>query len=221
MIYLTIFLGGIISFFSPCILPVLPLYLGYLANGEIENKKKLIVNTLFFTLGISGAFVLLGFGFSTFSSIINSWRAIFIKIAGIIIILLSMFQLGIFKSNFLSKERKIEIELKNINFIGAFLFGFTFSFAWTPCIGPALSTVLFTMSSLENKTQGYILMGLYTLGFIIPFLITGFFSSKLLKFFKKNIRIVKYTSKILGTLLLILGILVFFDRLNILLSYIV
>lgn len=221
MLYITIFLGGIISFFSPCILPVLPLYLGYLSNGDKENRKKLILNTVFFTVGISMAFILLGVGFSTASLFISKWREVFVKLAGIFIIFLSLFQLGILKNKFLSQEKRMDIKIKNMDIIGAFILGFTFSFSWTPCIGPALSTILFTMSSLEDKTQGYILMGVYTLGFVIPFIITGLFSSKLLKIIKKNMMIVKYTTKILGVFLLILGILVYTDRLNLLLTYII
>lgn len=218
--YFTIFLGGIISFFSPCILPVLPLYLGYLTNGHMNNRKDMIINTISFTLGISCAFILLGVGFSTIGLLINEWRSVFVKIAGALIIFLSLFQLEIIKSSFLSKEKRVDIEIKKMNFLGAFILGFTFSFAWTPCIGPALSTILFTVSSLEDKTQGYLLMGIYTLGFIIPFLITGIFSSKLLKIIKRNMKIVNYTSKVLGIFLLVLGILVFTDKLNMLLSFV-
>lgn len=218
--YFTIFLGGIISFFSPCILPVLPLYLGYLTNGHMNNRKDMIINTISFTLGISCAFILLGVGFSTIGLLINEWRSVFVKIAGALIIFLSLFQLGIIKSSFLSKEKRVDIEIKKMNFLGAFILGFTFSFAWTPCIGPALSTILFTVSSLEDKTQGYLLMGIYTLGFIIPFLITGIFSSKLLKIIKRNMKIVNYTSKVLGIFLLVLGILVFTNKLNMLLSFV-
>ena len=102
----------------------------------------------------------------------------------------------------------------------AFIFGFTFSFAWTPCIGPALSGVLFAISSIESKTRGIFLMGIYTLGFIIPFLITGFFSSYFLKLFKKNMKIVKYTPKIMGVLLIILGVLIYTGKLDFILSFI-
>lgn len=221
MIYLTIFFGGIISFFSPCILPVLPLYLGYLANGDMRNKKSLLFNTVFFILGISTAFILLGVGFSTLGVLIESWRDIFGKIAGVLIIILALFQLGILKNNFLAKEKRLDLDIKRMNFIGAFILGFTFSFAWTPCVGPALSTILFTISSLESKTQGYILMGVYTLGFIVPFLIVGIFSSSLLKVLKQNMNVVKYTTKIMGVLLIVIGLLVFTGKLNILLSYIV
>lgn len=220
MSYLTIFLGGILSFFSPCILPVLPLYIGYLSGNNIENKKGIAINTVFFTFGISFAFVFLALGFSTLGQLVYRYRSIFILVCGILTILLGLFQLQIFKNNFLSRERRINFDVKKMNPFVAFIFGFTFSFAWTPCIGPALSGVLMAISSIDNRTQGIILMLVYTLGFIIPFLITGFFSSFFLKLFKKNMGIVKYTPKIMGVLLILLGILIITGKLDYLLNYI-
>lgn len=220
MSYLTIFLGGILSFFSPCILPVLPLYIGYLSGNNIENKKGIAINTVFFTFGISFAFVFLALGFSVLGQLVYRYRNVFILVCGILTILLGLFQLQIFKNNFLSRERRINFDVKKMNPFVAFIFGFTFSFAWTPCIGPALSGVLMAISSIDNRTQGIILMLVYTLGFIIPFLITGFFSSFFLKLFKKNMGIVKYTPKIMGVLLILLGILIITGKLDYLLTYI-
>ena len=108
-----------------------------------------------------------------------------------------------------------------MNPIIAFILGFTFSFAWTPCIGPALTGILFAISSLDTKSEGMAMMFIYTLGFIVPFLVTGFFSSYFLKLFKKNMWVVKYIPKIMGVLLIILGILIYTQKLDFILTFIV
>ena len=219
MIYLSTFLGGVLSFFSPCVLPVIPLYIGYLSGGNLQNRKRIIVNTIFFTIGISFAFFILSLGFSSLGMWLQQYKNIISKISGILIIALGFFQLGILKSSSLEKERKFFIEIDTMNPIIAFLLGFTFSFAWTPCIGPALSSVLFTITALKDIKVGYTLMAMYTLGFIIPFLLTGIFSSYFLKVFRENMGVIKYTTKIMGVLLIILGILIISDRLNQIIGY--
>lgn len=217
MQFITVFLGGFLSFFSPCILPVIPLYIGYLSGNDLSNRKKIIINTIFFVLGISFAFVLLALGFSKLGQMFHSHKNIFTNVSGVITIILGLFQLGLFKSKILGKEKRLDLNLPNMNFIIAFIFGFTFSFAWTPCIGPTLSGVLFAISNTQEKSVGMLLMLSYTLGFVIPFLLTGIFSSYILKIFRKYIFIVKYTPKIMGVLLIILGTLILTNNLNILL----
>lgn len=217
MQFMTVFLGGFLSFFSPCILPVIPLYIGYLSGNDLSNKKKIIINTIFFVLGISFAFILLAIGFSKLGQIFHSHRNIFTNISGVITIILGLFQLGIFKSQFLEREKRLNFNLPNMNFVIAFIFGFTFSFAWTPCIGPTLSGVLFAISNTQEKSMGMLLMLFYTLGFVIPFLLTGIFSSYILKIFRKYIFVVKYTPKIMGVLLILLGTLILTDKINVLL----
>ena len=221
MSYIAIFIGGILSFFSPCILPVLPLYIGYLSEYNLDNKKNIAINTICFTVGISCAFIFLGFGFSTLGQYLSNYKHLFSKFAGIFTILLGLFQLDIIKSNFLSRQYKLEFTSKKMNPFIAFILGFTFSFAWTPCIGPALTSVLFAISSLDTKEEGMTMMFLYTLGFIIPFIITGFFSSYCLKTLKKNMIFFRYIPKILGLLLVILGILIYKNKLNYILTFII
>ena len=220
MSYIAIFLGGILSFFSPCILPVLPLYIGYLSGNDLENKKGIAINTVFFTVGISFAFIFLALGFSTLGQLVYTYKDAFTKVSGILTIILGLFQLEIITNSFLSKERRFDFNMKSMNPLIAFLFGFTFSFAWTPCIGPALSGVLFAISSIGSRTRGIFLMQIYTLGFVIPFLVTGFFSSYFLKLFKKNMSIVKYTPKIMGVLLIVLGLLIYTKKLDFILTFI-
>lgn len=215
---LTIFLGGFISFFSPCILPVIPLYIGYLSGNDLTNKKKIIINTISFVLGISFAFVLLAIGFSTLGQLLSSYRTTFIKISGVLTILLGLFQLGFIKSNILSSEKKIDIKIKKMNFLVAFILGFTFSFAWTPCIGPTLTGVLFAISTTGDKIKGLILISLYTLGFILPFIITGIFSSYIIKIIRKNMEVVKYVPKVMGIMLIILGVMIYRGDINLLLT---
>ena len=217
---ITVFIQGLLSFFSPCVLPLLPVYIGYLSGGTMSTnskgviqyaKKKILINTLFFIVGISFAFFLLGLGFTAIGQFFNDYRSWIVKIGGILIILFGMYQLFGLGGDLLGKEHKLPFHLKNmaLNPWTALLLGFTFSFAWTPCVGPALTSVLLMASSTASAATGFLLIGLYTLGFVIPFLGIGFFTGALLSFIKKHQQVVRYTVKIGGVLMVIMGLLVF------------
>lgn len=227
---ITVFLQGILSFFSPCVLPLVPLYIGYLAGGTKtvdENgiihyqKKRVMLNTIFFVVGVSFAFFLLGFGFTAFGKFFSSNRALFSRIGGIIVVLFGLYQLGLFGSHFLKKEHRLPLKLNKwaMNPLVALVLGFTFSFAWTPCVGPALASVLLMASSSNSAAAGFALIGVYTLGFILPFLAFGLFTGTLLDFFKKHQKVVKYTVKIGGVLMIFMGIMMITGWMNGLTGY--
>lgn len=227
----TVFLQGLISFFSPCILPLIPLYIGYLSSGtgkigedgRIHYKRsKVMINTLFFVIGISFTFFLLGFGFSAMGSFFKSNQLLFAKIGGVIIIFFGVYQLGVFgKSLSLTKERRLPFKLNVLAMspLTAFLMGFTFSFAWTPCVGPTLASVLLMVVSANTKIVGFLFIGVYTLGFVLPFLIVGVFTTSLLEFFKNHGKVVKYTVKIGAVLMILMGVLMFTGKMNSITGY--
>ena len=212
----TVFIQGLLSFFSPCVFPLIPVYMGYLAGGlNIKEKLdksqlKIFLNTFGFVIGISCAFFLLGLGFTTFGQLLSEYSRVISIIGGLIIIFFGLYSLGIFGySKTLSKELRIKWKMDKLklNPLTALVFGFTFSFAWTPCVGPTLTSVLLMTSSATSMSKGLILIGVYTLGFIIPFLLLGSFTGAMLNSFRKHKGIVKYTVKIGGLLMLIMGIL--------------
>lgn len=223
--FFLVFAEGILSFLSPCILPLLPLYIGYLAgNGKIVQsdgsikyvRKKVLINTISFVVGISTAFFVLGMSFTGLGSFFKSNSLIFSKIAGIVIIILGLFQIGVFNFKFMQREHRFNMKIKdkNMNPLSAYGMGFLFSFAWTPCVGPALSSVLILASSAKNALTGNILVLLYTAGFCIPFLIMGLFTAQALNFIKKNRNIMKYTIKAGGIIMIIMGIMTFTGVVN-------
>lgn len=222
---LTVFLQGLLSFFSPCVLPLVPLYIGYLAGGMKTAdedgtirypKKKVMVNTLFFIIGVSFAFFLLGFGFTAAGRFFTGNRAMFARVGGILIVLFGLYQLGFFGSKLLSGEHRLPFRLDKMamNPATALIMGFTFSFAWTPCVGPALASVLLMVSSAGSTGMGFLLIGVYTLGFVLPFLAVGLFTSKLLTLFRKYSKVVRYTVKAGGVLMVMMGVMMFTGWMN-------
>ncbi|MGB4661334.1 MAG: cytochrome c biogenesis protein CcdA [Mobilitalea sp.] len=228
--FILVFLEGILSFFSPCVIPLIPVYMSYLAgsgkktdeNGIVNyERKKVFLNTMFFVLGISLSFFILGMSFTALGSFFSSNKLLFTRIGGILIILLGLFQLGIFDLSFLQKERKINLNFtdKKMNPFIAVVMGFTFSFAWTPCIGPALSSVLIMASGATTKLAGNMLVVVYAVGFLIPFLLLGLFTTQVLNFLKSKQKLLKYTIKTGGVILIIMGIMTFTGWMNGVSSY--
>ena len=222
----TVFLQGLLSFFSPCVLPLLPLYIGYLSggtavkgeDGKIHYKQsKVLVHTLFFVAGVSFAFFLLGLGVSAVGGFFHSNQAMFARVGGILVMLFGLYQLGIFgTSSVLGREHRLPFQLDRLAMspVTALLMGFTFSFAWTPCVGPALTSVLLMAASAATRSQGFGLIGVYTLGFVLPFLFVGLFTTRLLELFRKYRGVVRYTVKIGGILMVLMGILMFTGKMN-------
>ncbi|KPI47526.1 cytochrome C biogenesis protein CcsB [Clostridioides difficile] len=211
-----VFIEGMVSFFSPCILPILPIYLSILSNSSVESLKEgktnfirssLFKNTIFFALGISTTFFILGSSVRVLSMFFSENKDLIMSIGGIIIIIMGLFYMGIIKSSILNREKRFNVKFKEMKAITAFILGFTFSFGWTPCIGPILASVLVMVSSSTNHLSANLLIAVYTIGFILPFIITSMFYSKLFKTIdkiKSNMEIIK---KIGGLILIVSGIL--------------
>lgn len=228
--FLLVFLEGILSFFSPCVIPLIPVYIGYLAGSGkkikedgtiLYERKKVFFHTLFFILGISFSFFILGMSFTSLGNFFTNNKLIITRVGGIIIILLGLFQLGVFEFSFLQKERKINFNLKDkkMNPVIALIMGFTFSFAWTPCIGPMLSSVLIMASGATSSAMGNLLVFVYAIGFLIPFLLLGLFTTQVLNFLKRKQNLLKYTIKLGGVILILMGIMIFTGWLNGVSSY--
>ena len=216
---LTVFLQGALSFFSPCVLPLVPLYVSYLAGGaavvDVDGVRryprgKIFLNTLFFVAGISFAFFLLGLGLTALGTFFHDYQVWFARASGVIILLFGLYQLGLGKRTMLlEREHRLPFRLDRLamNPAVALVMGFTFSFAWTPCVGPTLSSVLLMSSSADSSAAGFLLIGVYTLGFVLPFLAVGLFTGTVLDFFKTHQNVVRYTVKLGAVLLIVMGIL--------------
>ena len=225
---LTVFFQGLLSFFSPCVLPLVPLYLSYLAGGAPEAaldkaaRRRTLINTFFFVLGISFAFFLLGMGFTALGQFFSDNRIWFARISGMIMVLFGLYQLGVFgRSGKLDQEHRLPLRLDRLAMgpLPALLLGFTFSFAWTPCVGPVLGSVLLMAGSTGAAAKAFLLIGVYTLGFILPFLAVGLFTGTVLDFFKKHNSVVRYTVKIGAILLILMGVMTLTGFMNGLTSY--
>lgn len=225
--FLSVFLAGILSFFSPCILPLLPVYTGVLlddkngaqaSSGKFSISVTSLLRTLAFIAGISFIFILLGYGAGFLGDLLYaSW---FQYLTGAIIILLGLHQMEILHFKGLYKEKRLPLQGQGQNGKGysqAFLLGLTFSFAWTPCVGPVLGSVLaLAASGGSGAWQGAGLMLVYTLGLALPFLLLALTSSYVLKHFRKLHPYLGILKKVGGFLIIVMGFLVLFGNASIL-----
>jgi cytochrome c-type biogenesis protein len=213
------FIGGLLSFLSPCVLPLIPGFLAYLSGtsfGDTSSsaRLKMFINSIFFVLGFSSVFALLGVLLNTVladvSYTLQTWLG---RVGGVIIILFAFYLLGFIKLGFLQKEYKFHVTKKfSISYITSFVFGAAFAVGWTPCVGAVLGSVLVLATTKPGVS--FALLMAYALGLGIPFLLVGAFSSQAIKVIKKSNKFLKYFNIVVGILLLILGILVFTNNLN-------
>ena len=209
--------AGLISFLSPCVLPLIPGYISYITgsslNELIDKKNVSLIPIFLFTVGFSIVFIIFGAA-STFLGQVFLENSYELRIAaGLIIIILSLHILGLINIKFLNYEKRIQTN-KNNNFYSPILIGMAFAFGWTPCIGPILGSILALAATEESVNKGISLLILYSLGLALPFILSGYLIQKFLVFsknFKKNINLI---SKIGGIILLITGILIFTNQLQ-------
>lgn len=210
MDYVLTFLEGIASFISPCLLPMLPIYVSYFSGEENKSVKKTFINSIGFVIGFTTLFLILSIFASTFGSFISSNLKILKTIFGLLIIVFGLNYMQVLKIGFLNKTKRFRMNTDNLTFIKALLFGILFSVSWTPCIGAFLSSALMLVASKQDFVKGIILMLVYSAGLGIPFIISAVLLEKLksaFDFIKKNMAKVKIIS---GLILIGMGIYMIF-----------
>ena len=211
------FAAGLISFLSPCVLPLIPGYISYISgsslNELVEKKNVNLIPIILFTVGFSIVFIIFGAASTFIGQVLlqNSYELRII--AGLIIIVLSLHIIGIINIRFFNYEKRIQTNISK-NFFSPILIGMAFAFGWTPCIGPILGSILVLASTEDSLGMGILLLSFYSIGLAIPFILSGYLMQKFLIFsknFKKNINLI---SKIGGIILLITGILIVTNQLQ-------
>jgi len=215
------FLAGLISFLSPCVLPLIPGYISYISGNSLEKikekKKNLIIfKTIFFTLGFSFVFIALGSTASLIGNFFLSNSNILRILAGIIIISFSLQIIGIINFNFMNKDIRFFTNKYNDNLAFPFIVGAAFGFGWTPCIGPILGSIITLAALEENVGRGILLLSFYSLGLAIPFIISGILIDKFLLFSKGFKKYALTITKVGGVILLLTGIAILTGQLQVL-----
>ncbi len=218
--YSAAFLAGLLSFLSPCVLPLIPAYFSFITGFSIDQlldhqtktiRKKVIFSTLAFVCGFSCVFILLGASASFLGNLINMYKDYIRIIGGCIIILLGIHMTGWIQFRRLNIERRFHIQNKPLHFMGTFLIGMAFGAGWSPCIGPLLGSILVIASSKDTVGQGVLLLSVYSAGMAIPFMLISVFINFLLVFLQRANRIVRHVNRIAGFLLILVGIFLLTD----------
>ena len=215
--------AGLLSFFSPCILPLIPAYFTFITGLSLDEltgaqtmgvRARVIRATLSYVLGFSLVFVLMGASASFIGGAIFKYRDWIRIIGGLLIILLGIHMTGVLRFGFLQFERRLQMQKKPLHFMGTFFVGMAFGAGWSPCIGPLLGSILIVAGNQETVADGIGLLSVYAAGLAIPFLMLAVFVDSLLSFIKKASWSIRYINLTAGLLLLILGLLLVTDKLN-------
>ena len=207
------FLAGVISFLSPCVLPIVPPYLAYMSGISLseatDNNKavSIFLPAVFFVLGLSTVFLILGFTASALGNVFLSYQDTLITMSGILVMGFGLHFLGILRIGFLEREARFEASSQNGSAFGAYVLGLAFAFGWTPCIGPQLASILTLAASEGSVARGTTLLGVYALGLGVPFLLVALFLSRLsatLTWLKRHMQIIE---RLMGLLLWTIGLM--------------
>lgn len=205
--------AGVISFLSPCVLPIVPPYLAYMGgvslsdmSSQKEARRRATIAALFFVMGLSTVFLILGFTASVFGAFFLQNQVLFAQISGVVIIIFGLHFLGVFRIPFLDQEARMDAGDKGGSSFGAYVLGLAFAFGWTPCIGPQLGAILSLAASEGSVTRGTLLLGIYALGLGIPFLLAAMFITRAMGVMNRIKRHMKLIERIMGSLLVVVGV---------------
>ena len=208
-------LAGVLSFLSPCVLPLVPPYLVYMSGVSLEDltaestghRRRVMLSSLLFVLGFTTVFVLLGATASAFGQVLRQNLSLLSQIAGVLIIIMGLHFMGVFRIGFLMREARYQTEQSSASYVGAYAMGLAFAFGWTPCIGPVLAAILSVAGSTESVGRGMALLAFYSLGLGIPFMLAAFSIDSFLGFSRKFRRHMMVLERIMGVLLVLTGIM--------------
>ncbi|MBB4189559.1 cytochrome c biogenesis CcdA family protein [Sinorhizobium terangae] len=214
----TAILAGALSFLSPCVLPLVPPYLCYMAGVSVDQfrggdtvavastRRAVLPAALFFTLGFATVFVALGAGASSIGLLLRQYMDLLSRIGGIIIIVMGLHFLGVFRIGLLAREARFQGGGKPATLSGAYIMGLAFAFGWTPCIGPVLGTILGVAAARDTVSDGALLLAIYSLGLAVPFWIAAGFSGAFMHFLSRFRRHLGLVEKLMGALLVLAGL---------------
>ena len=205
-------LAGVLSFLSPCVLPIVPPYLAYMGGismNEMQSgsaRRRVLLPAVFFVMGLSTVFLFLGFTASVFGTFFLQYQDILAKISGVVVIVFGLHFLGIFRISLLDREARLDAGDQGGSAFGAYLLGLAFAFGWTPCIGPQLGAILSIAASEASLTRGTALLGIYALGLGVPFILAALFIERAVGLMTKLKRHMKTIERAMGVLLIVVGL---------------
>ncbi|MDH7499393.1 MAG: cytochrome c biogenesis protein CcdA [candidate division NC10 bacterium] len=219
--YLVAFSAGLLSFASPCVLPLIPAYITFITGLSLADltkgdrrstlRKATIFNSLFFILGFSTVFVALGASASLLGKFLLDYQYILSKVGGVLIILFGLFIAGFFRLDFLYREKRIHLKGKPAGYLGSLFVGATFALGWTPCVGPILSAILLYASTCQSVASGIALLGTYSLGLAIPFFLSSLALNSFIIYMDRARRYIRAISVFSGVFLILIGLLILTD----------
>lgn len=205
------FAAGVLSFLSPCVLPLVPSYIGFLTGmtlPEMAGRRRVaLVHALLFVAGFSLIFVLLGASATALGRALNFYQVWLQRIGGVLIILFGLLCLGLFRGRLLAQERRLHLERKPVGYLGSALVGMAFAAGWTPCIGPVLGGILGLAATTADVTRGMLLLGVYSAGLALPFLIAAVAVDSFLEWFQRFRRFLPWVMRVSGAVLVLVGVL--------------
>ncbi len=224
---LAAFLAGILSFLSPCVLPLVPGYVSLISGATVEDLQSperrmlstVMLHSITFVLGFSVVFIALGAVATGIGQVVNEYHSLLSKIAGIIVIIFGLHLTGIWKIKALYADKRMHDVKGGSSAIGSFAVGFAFAFGWTPCIGPILATILVLAGAQQTVLKGIVLLAVYSLGLAVPFLLTSLGVDRFLAFYSRFRRHLHTVEVISGILLIAVGVLIFLNNLRLLSGY--
>lgn len=205
------FLAGLLSFLSPCVLPLVPSYIGFLTGmtlPEMTGRRRIaLLHAVLFVAGFSLIFILLGASATALGGALKYYQVWIARVGGVLVILFGLVCLGVVKAGFLEQERRLQLQHKPVGYLGSVLVGMAFGAGWTPCIGPVLGAILSLAATSDSVPRGMLLLGVYSAGLAVPFLLAAVAVESFLEWFQRFRRYLPWVMRVSGVLLIFVGIL--------------